>query len=89
MDTRMLGRLAVLGWVLLQATGGNDWRLLDTFVSETTCERVRVLDVANDTRNAIGSALADQPVDNPMRQEAFRRVEPRMNQHYRCQWQKE
>jgi len=85
----MLGRLAVLGWVLLYARGGNDWRPLDTFVSETTCERVRVVDVANDTRNAIGSALADQPVDNPMRQEAVRRVEPRMSQHYRCQWKQD
>jgi hypothetical protein len=82
----MLRRLAVLGWVLMHARREGDWQPLDTFVSGTTCERVRAVDVASDLRNAIGSALADQPADNPMRQEAVRRVEPRVNQRYRCQY---
>jgi hypothetical protein len=85
MDTRTLRRLAVLGWVLMHAAREGDWKPLDTFASETTCERVRVVDIATDTRNAIGTALADQPVDNPMRQEAVRRVEPHVSQRYRCQ----
>jgi hypothetical protein len=87
MNTRMLGRLAVLGWVLFYARREGEWHPLDTFINETTCERVRVVDVANDAQKAIGSALADQPADNPMRQEAYRSAEQRMNQRYRCQWQ--
>jgi len=35
----------------------------------------------------IGSALAGQPRDNPLRQEAYRRAEAHVRNRYRCEWQ--
>jgi hypothetical protein len=87
MDARTFRRLVVLAWVLFQVKHEGEWRPIDSFASEPTCERVLAADVAEDTRSAIGSALADQPADNPIRQEAFRRAEQRVSQRYRCQWQ--
>ena len=34
----------------------------------------------------IGSALASQPRDNPLRQEAYRRAEAQLGNRYRCEW---
>jgi hypothetical protein len=87
MDARTVRRLVVLAWVLFHAKREGEWRALDSFASEPTCERVRAADVAEDTRSAIGGALADQPADNPIRRDAFRRAEQRIGQRYRCQWQ--
>ena len=74
----------VLGWALLYARDGSDWRMMEQLESEHTCAQVRAAHVATDTRAEIGSALADQPADNPMRQQAVARVERRVAPRYRC-----
>jgi len=79
-------RLLVLGWVLIHA-GRDGWEKLGEFHGPATCQQVRDADVANDVQREIGSVLANQPVDNPMRQEAYARAERRITSQYRCEWQ--
>lgn len=78
----------LLGWALLYAKRDGDWRPLEQYPSESTCLRVRSVSVANEVRGEIGSALADQPADNPIRQQAAARVERRVGERYRCEWQR-
>ena len=86
MDRRSTLPVLVLGWVLLYA-GRDGWVKLDDFHSSVTCQQVQDADVANDVRREIGSVLASQPADNPMRQEASVRAERRVRERYRCAWQ--
>lgn len=79
--------LVLLGWVLLHAERDGDWRVIDDYPSSLTCERVRAARIDAETRHTIGSALAEQPADNPMRQEAYRRAGRRTGERYRCDWQ--
>lgn len=81
------GRLALplLAWFLIYGRDG-DWRPIDELNSETTCLHLRAQAVDNDIRSEIGSALADQPADNPLRRDAFRRAERRVGARYRCLW---
>jgi hypothetical protein len=78
--------LLLLGWVLLHAGRDRGWDTIGDFPSSLTCERVLASSVADDVRRDIGSALADQPVDNPIRQQAWVRAERRMRERYRCEW---
>jgi hypothetical protein len=75
-----------LAWVLVHAGANGDWEPGDDFPTELTCMRVRAITVANAVTAELG-ALADQPVDNPMRQQAFARAERRIGARYRCEWQ--
>ena len=77
--------VAVLGWALLYARNGTDWRVIERSESEYRCSQVLEAHVAIDTRTEIGSALADQPADNPMRQQAVARTERRVAPRYRCE----
>lgn len=81
--TRTLAHV-VLGWALFYARDGTDWRVVERLESEHTCSQVRAAHVASETRAEIGSALADQPADNPMRQQAVVRAERRVGPRYRC-----
>jgi hypothetical protein len=82
------GRLGLLclGWVLLHAGRDRGAETIGDFPSSLTCERVRASSVADEVRREIGSALADQPVDNPIRQQAWARAERRVRERYRCEW---
>ena len=84
MNRRCTLAIVVLGWVLMYARDGSDWRVIERIESEYTCTQVREAHVATDTRREIGSALADQPADNPMRQQAVARAERRVAPRYRC-----
>jgi hypothetical protein len=75
-----------LAWVLMHAGAGGDWEPGDEFPSELMCMRVRAIAVADAVNGELG-ALASQPVDNPMRQQAFARAERRVGSRYRCAWQ--
>ena len=86
MDRRPAFPVLVLGWVLMYA-GRDGWVKIGDFQSSTTCQQVRDADVANDVHREIGSVLASQPADNPMRQEASVRAERRVRERYRCAWQ--
>jgi hypothetical protein len=85
-ERRSMRRLLVLGWVLIHA-GRDGWEKVGDFYSSVTCQQVCDVDVANAVQREIGSVLANQPVDNPMRQEAYGRAERRIRPQYRCEWQ--
>jgi hypothetical protein len=78
----------VLGWLLVfsrdprQPLG--DWQPLGSFPSEYTCERGLSAEVDRDAVERIGRALADQPPDNPLREQAFRRARRAVEPRYRC-----
>ena len=74
----------LLGWALFYTRDGTDWRVVEQVESEHTCSQVRAAHVASETRTEIGSALADQPADNPLRQQAVARAERRVGPRYRC-----
>jgi hypothetical protein len=64
-----------------------DWKQLADYGSRSvTCEQVRESNVARDVLSEIGGALADQPTDNPIRQQAYGRAERRIRERYRCEW---
>jgi hypothetical protein len=83
--TRAALTLTLLGWALLY-THGKEWEVMDDFPYQTTCLRVRAMNVDRDIRNEIGETLAEQPPDNPMRQQAYTRAERRVSERYRCEW---
>ena len=76
--------LLLVAWALIYSREGNDWSVVDEFGSETTCMRVRSATVDRETQDEIGSALASQPADNPMRQQAYERASRRVAGRYRC-----
>lgn len=84
MGVRRLLVVLVLGWALLYSRDG-DWEVLHEFPSESSCSRVRTASVEGEIQEEMGSALAGQPADNPMRQEAYRRAQRRVTGRYRCQ----
>ena len=86
MDGRAHIGLLFLGWVLMSASRDGAWQPVDDFPGSLTCERVRSIRVADEVRREIGSALADQPADNPMRRQAYEHAERRVRERYRCEW---
>ena len=75
----------VLGWMLLQVQRSGDWEVVGgEFPTESACLQVRAARVQGDAIADIGSALADQPADNPLRQQALDRAERRNDGRYRC-----
>jgi hypothetical protein len=85
-DRRWTLGLLLFGWMLIHAGHDGAWDPIGDFRGSDTCERVRESDVASDTLREIGSALADQPVDNPIRQQAYERAERHVRERYRCEW---
>jgi hypothetical protein len=83
-DRRRTRAVVLFGWALLYARHGTDWQAVERAPNEHTCEQVRAAHVAGDSRIEIGSALADQPADNPLRQQAAARAERRVAPRYRC-----
>jgi hypothetical protein len=84
---RRVGATIVLGWALLYSRGGKDWRKIDEFPYQATCDQVMENRVGQEALEEIGSALSSQPADNPLRQDAFRRAVPRVRDRYRCERQ--
>jgi hypothetical protein len=77
-------RIALLAWALIYSRDGEDWSVLDEYTSETTCMRIRAASVDREIQDEIGSALASQSEDNPMRQQAYGRASRRVAARYRC-----
>ena len=79
-----LGILA--GWLLLHGTDprGGDWREVGSYGTESACDYGRQAAVERATLTRIGGVLASQPVDNPMRQHAYRQAQERVQPQYRC-----
>jgi hypothetical protein len=76
--------LVLLVWALIYSRNGDDWSVLDEFDSESHCMRVRSASVGRETEDEIGGALASQPADNPIRQQALERASRRVAARYRC-----
>ena len=79
--------MVLLGWILLAAGRDGKWQAAGDFPGSYSCNEVRSQRVTDDARRQIGTALADLPADNPMRQQALARAEQRVRDQYRCEWQ--
>jgi hypothetical protein len=86
---RPLAALALAGWALLHArdpgTPRARWTALSHHDREWVCEQVLAAEVESATLAQIGSALAAQPADNPLRLEAYRRAAAKVRSRYRCE----
>ena len=80
---RGIGILLVV-WALIYSHEGYGRNIVDEFASQSTCLRVRAASVDRETQDEIGAALAKQPADNPMRQQAYDRASRRVAARYRC-----
>ena len=85
--TRPAAAVVLAGWVLLMGGTPGGWRPLGTYEQEWLCAHVRADAIDRAAVAEIGSALASQPRDNPLRQEAYRRAEAHLRDRYRCEWQ--
>ena len=74
----------LLAWVLLYSRHGQSWEPLVDAGSESRCQQVLDARVSEDVQSEIGGALAGQPADNPLRQNAVRSAERRVRERYRC-----
>jgi hypothetical protein len=77
-------RAVLLGWALLYSRHGNDWHVIDQFDYESYCTRVLETRVDEETRAAIGGALAVQAADNPLRVEAYHRAVQHVRARFKC-----
>jgi hypothetical protein len=77
-------RTVLLGWALLYSRHGNDWHVIDQFDYESYCTRVLATRVDEETRAAIGGALAVQAADNPMRVDAYARAQRQVRDRFKC-----
>jgi hypothetical protein len=81
--------MLALAWALLYSPEGDGWDVLDEYPTEWSCLSGRTANVDREVQQQIGSALASQPADNPMRQAAYGRAERRVGARYRCSYTKE
>jgi hypothetical protein len=77
--------MLVLSWALLSSEG-RGWDVVDEYPTEWSCLQGRTASVEREIQLEIGSALASQPADNPMRQQAYGRAERRVGARYRCSY---
>ena len=78
--------MLLLAWALLHSPEGTGWDVVDEYPTEWSCLHTRAASVDREIQQDIGSALASQPADNPMRQQAYGRAERRINARYRCSY---
>ena len=85
----IMGRLPPVvligGWILLMNAPSGGWRTLGTYEQEWLCAHMRADAIDRAAMAEVGSALANQPADNPIRQEAYRRAEAHVRNRYRCE----
>src|SRR2546422_9235905 len=83
--TRPAAAVVLAGWVLLMGGPSGGWRPLGTYGQEWLCAHVRADAIDRAAVAEIGSALASQPRDNPLRREAYRRGGTHPRGPYPCQ----
>ena len=76
--------LTLTTWTLLYSRHGTMWRPLEDFTSGSTCRRVRSAWVEVEATKEIGSVLASQPADNPLRDRAIGRAREQVGARFRC-----
>jgi hypothetical protein len=83
-----LATVLLASWVLMFNPEPDDrrsqWRQVGRYPTSPMCEYALAGEVRRTSEQRIGSALASQPVDNPMRQSAFSRAYDRVQTQYRC-----
>ena len=77
--------LVFLGWAVLYSRHGSQWQQVGNADSASQCEQVRSALVAGEASEDMDGALADQPADNPLRQQAFQREMRKVDARYRCE----
>jgi hypothetical protein len=85
--TRLAQATVLAGWVLLSSGPSGGWRPLGTYDQQWVCAHLRAAAIDRAVLAEIGSALASQPPDNPLRREAYRRAETHLLNRYRCEWE--
>lgn len=85
---RTLTAVLLASWVLMfnpdPDNRRSEWRQVGRYPTSPTCEYALEGEARRSSEQRIGSALASQPVDNPMRQSALGRAYDRAQTHYRC-----
>ena len=81
---RRLTTALVSAWVLVHSDTGTEWTVVGQFTSPVPCLQTRTAVVDREVQGSIGGVLAGQPVDNPLRQEAYRRAARHVEDRYRC-----
>ena len=61
-----------------------DWSAVERGPYDAHCGRLLAGRVNAETLDRIGTVLAAQPADNPLRQDAYRRAERHVAPRYRC-----
>ena len=86
MSPRARRRLVAVAftWVLAHSRDGKDWSVASQFQYPTHCLQARSAEIDREVRGSIGGVLASQPLDNPLRQEAYRRAERHVEEQWRC-----
>jgi hypothetical protein len=83
-----LATVLLAGWVLMFNAEPDDrrseWRQVGRYPTSPLCEYALTGEVRRISEQRIGSVLASQPADNPMRQSAFGRAYDRAQKQYRC-----
>jgi len=83
--TRLARTVVLGGWILLVNASSGGWRPLGTYEQEWLCAHVRADAIDRAAVAEMGGALASQPADNPLRQDAYRRAEAHVRNRYRCE----
>ena len=78
--------MLALAWALLYSPEGREWDVLDEYPTEWSCLQGRTANADREIQQQMGSALASQPADNPLRQAAYARAERRVGGRYRCSY---
>ena len=76
--------IALTSWTLLYSRYGTTWRPVEEFTSSSTCRRMRGAWVELEAAKEIGSVLASQPADNPLRSRAITRAREDVRGRFRC-----
>jgi hypothetical protein len=88
MFRNVLATILLAGWALMFNPDPDDrrpqWRQVGHYATDSLCERALTLGMQRTTEARIGGALASQPPDNPMREEAYARANFRAQKQYRC-----
>ncbi len=83
--TRLARTVVLGGWILLVNAPSGGWRPLGTYGQEWLCAHMRADAIDRAAVAEMGGALASQPADNPLRQDAYRRAEAHVRNRYRCE----
>jgi len=87
--SRCAAALILAGWALMfsRDPGASDprWEVVSSHDQEWVCEEVRAFEVERAALGEIGSALAQQSAENPIRQKAYARAVSQLRARYRCE----